>query len=144
MGEQRHVRHHLVVDELVLGGELHDRIEHHDPAAVRVLEDNQGLVVGLAVEKSAVRTQADAEAPVERLFDPAFHRFISLPRNCSLTTTLRGSNASFRTSMAALGLVWPHMNTSSAAQHYSGQLWIEMCDSARTATPETPPFGVKW
>src|SRR4029077_17801295 len=144
VGEQRHVRHHLVVDELVLGGELHDRVEHHHPAKVGIFEDDQTLVLGLAIEEDAVRGQSDTEATVERLFDPAVHRFISLPRRCSLTTTLRGEKASFRISIAARGLVSPHMNTSSAAYPYSGQLWMEMCDSARTATPETPPLGVKW
>src|SRR4029078_9662549 len=144
VSEQRHVAHHLVIDELVLGGELDDAVEHHHPTKVGVLEDDQSLMLGLAVEKDGVRLQTDTEASGERLFDPAVHRFISLPRICSLTTTLRGEKASFKTSMAALGLVWPHMKISSAAYPYSGQLWIEICDSARTATPDTPPFGVKW
>ncbi len=105
MGEQRHMRHHLVVDELVLRGELHDAVEHHHPPEIGVLEDDQTLVLGLAVEEDAVRVQTDTEATVERLFDPAVHRFISLPRRCSLTTTLRGEKASFRTSIAARGSV---------------------------------------
>ena len=115
VSEQRHMRHHLVIDEFVLGGELDDIVQHHHAAEIFVLEDDQSLVLGLAVEKDVVRLQTDTEATVERLFDPAFHRFISLPRMCSLTTTLRGEKASFKTSMAALGLVWPHMKISSAA-----------------------------
>src|SRR4029079_15373532 len=115
VSEQRHVAHHLVIDELVLGGELDDAVEHHHPTKVGVLEDDQSLMLGLAVEKDVVRLQTDTEATVERLFDPAFHRFISLPRICSLTTTLRGEKASFKTSMAALGLVWPQMKLASEA-----------------------------
>ena len=74
MGEQRHMRHHLVIDELVRRGELDDIVEHHHAPEIGVLEDDQPLVLGLAVEKDAVRLQTDTEATVERLFDPAFHR----------------------------------------------------------------------
>jgi len=115
MGEEGHMRHHLVIDELILGRELNDTVEHHHAAVVRVLEDDQALVLGLAVEKDVVGLQTDTEATVERFFDPAFHRFISLPRKCSFTNTLRGEKASFKTSIAALGSVSPHMKTSSAA-----------------------------
>ncbi len=68
------MRHHLVIDELVPGGELDDAVEHHHPAEVRVLEDDQLLVLGLAIEEDAVRLQADTEAAMECLFDPPFHR----------------------------------------------------------------------
>jgi hypothetical protein len=120
VGEQRNVRHHLVVDELVLRRELHDLVEHHHAPEIGVFEDNQPLVLGLAVEEDAVRRQTDTEATVERLFDPAVfdltvHRFISFPRRCSLTNTFPGENASLSTSIDARGLVAPHMKTSSAA-----------------------------
>ena len=37
MSEQRHMRHHLVIDELVLGGDLDDAVKHHHPPKVGVL-----------------------------------------------------------------------------------------------------------
>ena len=40
VGEQRHVRHHLVIDELVLGRDLDDAVEHHHPAKVGVVEND--------------------------------------------------------------------------------------------------------
>ncbi len=88
MGEQRHMRHHLVIDELVLRRQLHDAVEHHHPPEFERFEDDQVLMLGLAIEEDAVRLQAAAETAVQRLFDPPFHRCISLPRMCSLTTTL--------------------------------------------------------
>ena len=115
MGEQRHVRHHLVVDELVPRRELNHAIQHHHPAEIFVLEDNQLLMVRLAVEKDLVRLQVDAETFMECFFDPAVHRSSSLPRSSVLTTTLSGENARFITSMVAFGSAAPHMNTSSAA-----------------------------
>ena len=108
-------RHHLVIDELVLGRQLHHAIEHHHPPEIGRLEDDQMLMLGLAVEEDAVGSQACAETAMQRFFDPAFHLCISLPRKCSFTSTLPGVNASLRTSMARRGLVSPHMNTSSAA-----------------------------
>ncbi len=74
MGEQRHVSHHLVIDELVARGELDDAVQHHHPAEILILEDDQLLVLGLAIEEDLVRLQADAEAVMECLFDPPFHR----------------------------------------------------------------------
>jgi len=115
MGEQRHVAHHLVIDELVLGRQLHHTIEHHHAPEIGRLEDDQMLKLGLAVEEDSVGSQACAETAMQRFFDPAFHLCISLPRKCSFTSTLPGVNASLRTSMARRGLVSPHMNTSSAA-----------------------------
>ena len=64
VGEQRHVAHHLVVDELVLRGELDHPIEHHHPPEFGGLQDDQLLMLGLAVEEDAVRLQTDAEAAV--------------------------------------------------------------------------------
>ena len=74
VGEQRHVGHHLVIDELIPRGELDDAVQHHHPAEILILEDYQLLVFGLAIEEDFVRLQADAEAIVERLFDPPVHR----------------------------------------------------------------------
>jgi hypothetical protein len=74
VGEERHMRHHLVIDEFVPGGELDDTVQHHHPAEILILEDDQLLVLGLAIEEDLVRLQADAEAAMERLFDPPFHR----------------------------------------------------------------------
>ena len=72
--EQRHMGHHLVIDELVTGRELDDAVQHHHPTEILILEDDQLLVLGLAIEEDLVGLQADTEAAMERLFDPPFHR----------------------------------------------------------------------
>ena len=41
------VRHHLVIDELVAGGELTHAVEHQHDAPGRILEDDEMLVLGL-------------------------------------------------------------------------------------------------
>jgi hypothetical protein len=55
MGEERHVRHHLVIDELITGGELDNTVQHHHATEIAVLEDNEMLALGLAIEENAIR-----------------------------------------------------------------------------------------
>jgi hypothetical protein len=55
MGEERHVRHHLVIDELVFRGELYDAVQHHHAAEIAILEDDEMLMLGLAIEENAIR-----------------------------------------------------------------------------------------
>jgi hypothetical protein len=43
-----------VIDELVLGRDLDDAVEHHHPAKVGIIENDQTLVLGLTVEKDAI------------------------------------------------------------------------------------------
>ena len=63
------MRHHLVIDEVVLGGELDNAVEHHHAPELGVVEDDQALVLGVAIEEDTVRFQADTETAVQRLFD---------------------------------------------------------------------------
>ncbi len=67
------MRHHLVIDELVLLGELDDAVEHHHPSEGRVLENDQVLEPGVTLIEHGVAFQAAAEMRVERLIDPALH-----------------------------------------------------------------------
>jgi hypothetical protein len=50
VSEEWHMRHHLVIDELVFGRYLNDTVKHHYPAKILILEDDQALMLGLAVE----------------------------------------------------------------------------------------------
>ena len=74
MREHRHVRHHLVVDELVLGGDLGRAVEHQHLAEEFVLEQHQMLVLGLHLVEHALDLVGHAEALgiEQRLGNPAF------------------------------------------------------------------------
>src|SRR3546814_21042751 len=98
-------------------------------------------MLGLAVVDDLVGLQRQPEMRMQALLYPAAHR--PLPRRCSATTTCDGLKRARRTSTARCGSAAPHMKMSSAAYPDSGQEWIEMSDSASTATPEIPSFGVK-
>ena len=71
--EQRHVRHHLVIDELVLGGDLGRAVEHQHLAEELVLEQHQVLVLGLHLVEHALDLVGHAEALgiEQRLGNPA-------------------------------------------------------------------------
>ena len=71
--EQRHVRHHLLVDEFVALGDLGGAVEHQHLAEERLLEQHQVLVLGLRLVEHLVDPVAHAEAEVveQRLGDPA-------------------------------------------------------------------------
>ena len=60
--EDRHVRHHLVIDELVLGGDLGRAIEHQHLAEELVLEQHQMLVLGLHLVEHPLDLVGHAEA----------------------------------------------------------------------------------
>ena len=47
MGQQRHMGDHLMIDELVPGGELHDTVQRQHTPEHPVVEDDQVLDVGL-------------------------------------------------------------------------------------------------
>ena len=85
MGEQRHMRHHLLVDEFVAFGYLGRAVEHQHLAEIGLLEQHQMLMLGLHFVKYFVDREGHAEAEiVEQSFgDPApFGRFLrhdSLP-----------------------------------------------------------------
>ena len=70
---QRHVRHHLVVDELVRRRELAHAVEHQHRAPGLVLEDDEVLVLGLDLVQDLIRLEAHAPVWMKRLLDPAIH-----------------------------------------------------------------------
>ena len=74
VGEERHVRHHLVVDEFVLGGDLGRAVEHQHLAEELVLEQHQMLVLGLHLVEHLLDLEGHAEAfGIEQgLGNPAF------------------------------------------------------------------------
>jgi hypothetical protein len=65
MGEDRHVAHHLVIDELIAGGDLRCPVEHEDTAEVRVLEQHEMLVLGARLMQHPRHLEARLES--ERL-----------------------------------------------------------------------------
>ncbi len=74
MGEDRYMRHHLVIDELVLGGDLRGTVEHQYLAEELVLEQHKVLVLGLHFVEHPVDLVGHAEAlRIEQgLGNPAF------------------------------------------------------------------------
>src|SRR5690606_29348726 len=106
-------------DELVVLGRLDDAVEEEGAAEDRILDDEQFLESGLALEKHAVGTKPlrDRRA-VQLLLDPARLVHVAAPpppRRCSLTAMKRGANARRSTGTAFCGSHLPHMKTSSAA-----------------------------
>jgi hypothetical protein len=72
--QDRHVGHHLVIDELVARGDLRGAVEHQHLAEVLLLEQHEVLVLGLLLVKHLVDREGHAEAEVveQRLGKPAF------------------------------------------------------------------------
>ena len=94
MGQQRNVRDHLMVDELVSGGGLHHPIQAEHAAVHRVVEDHHVLVVGLLAEQDPRHLQRLANALVERLAVPLRHGGSAVsPRSNSSTWTSVGRKA---------------------------------------------------
>jgi hypothetical protein len=73
VGEQRHVRHHLLVDELVALRDLGGAVEHQHFADIGLLEQHQMLVLGLQLVEHLVDREGHAEAEIveQRLGKPA-------------------------------------------------------------------------
>src|SRR3546814_15280743 len=136
-GEQRNVRHHLMGGELVALGGLGDAVERHDPAEGRVRVDHEILEVGAAPVQDLTDLVGHGDMLVQVLAGP-LRAQSTRPRLCSMTLMLSGPNAARSTGMPSYGLQSPHMNTSSAAKLRSGHVWLLMCDSASTTTPEMP------
>ncbi len=113
VGQDRHVGHHLVIDELVALGGLDDVIEGHHPAQHRVLEYHHPLVLGLAVVENLGGFELEPEALVQGLLIPTSHP--ARPRRISSTAMRSGLKAARRVSIVACGSAPPHMKTSSAA-----------------------------
>jgi hypothetical protein len=99
VGEQRHVRHHLVIDELVALGRLRDAVERHDPAEGRVRVDHEILEVGSAPVQDLTDLVGHGDVLVEFLAEPRAAAQSTRPRLCSITLMLSGPNASRRTGM---------------------------------------------
>ena len=64
MGEDRHMGHHFVVDELVLCRDLGGTVEHQNLAEERVLEQDEMLVLGLHFVEHPLDLVGHAEAQV--------------------------------------------------------------------------------
>ena len=73
MGEQRHMRHHFLIDEFVFLADLGRAIEHQHLAEERLLEQDEMLVRGLLLVEHSVGLigHAEAERIEQRLGDPA-------------------------------------------------------------------------
>ena len=73
VGKQRHMRHHLLIDEFVALGDLGCAVEHHHLAEERLLEQHEVLVLGLRFMEHFVDPVAHAKAEVveQRLGNPA-------------------------------------------------------------------------
>ncbi|CCK12371.1 hypothetical protein BN126_2552 [Cronobacter sakazakii 680] len=46
VGQQRHMRHHFVIDKFIAFGGLHHAVQRHHPAKGGVFENNQILMIG--------------------------------------------------------------------------------------------------
>ena len=74
VGEDRHMGHHLVIDELVARGDLRGAVQHQHLAEVLLLEQHEVLVRGLLLVQHLVDREGHAEAEVveQGLGKPAF------------------------------------------------------------------------
>ena len=113
VGQDRHVREHLVVDELVALGGLDDIVQDQHPAQGPVLEHDHALMRGPAVVEDFFGFQLESQTRVQDFLEPPGHR--TRPRRISSTARRPGRKAARRTSIAARGSAQPHMKTSSAA-----------------------------
>ena len=113
MGQNRQMGEHLVIDELVLLRRLYHLVQGQHPSEGLVLEDDETLVIGLAVVVDGVGSETQLEVVVQLLDPPAAHT--PRPRRCSSTTMRDGLKRSRSTSTAFSGLASPHMKMSSAA-----------------------------
>ena len=64
MRQDRHMGHHLVVDELVLGGDLGRAVEHQHLAEERVLEQDEVLMLRLHLVDHTLDLEGHAKAEV--------------------------------------------------------------------------------
>src|SRR5690606_23288216 len=77
-GHQRHVGHHLMVDELVERGELKDAVENEHRAPDSILENDKVLMLSFLLMEDLVRLHANTPVGMKRLLDPALHRPASI------------------------------------------------------------------
>ena len=72
--QDRHVRHHLVIDELVRGGDLGGAVQHQHFAEMLLLEQDQMVVAGLLLVEHPLDLEGHAEAEIveQRFRNPAF------------------------------------------------------------------------
>ena len=91
VGKQRHVRHHLMVDELVLAGDLRGSVEHQHLAEERMLEQNEMLVRGLHLVDHPLDLVGHAEAEIveQRFGNPAFFGHARAPGSARRRQTTR-------------------------------------------------------
>ena len=91
MRQDRHMRHHLVVDELVLRGDLGGAVQHQDFAEMLLLEQDQMVVAGLLLVEHPFDLEGHAEAKIveQRFRDPAFCGHGSPSSACQLRRLTR-------------------------------------------------------
>ena len=136
MGKQRHMRHHLVIDELVAHRDLGGAVERDQAAEPHGVDDDQALVrrgeiiedfghpvfggkpillmQGLAVPERAVGPPRQAVLAAHRLPRPSTAQAPS-PRRCSVSRISRGRKARRSTPTQSSGRASPHMKMSRAA-----------------------------
>ena len=83
--QDRQVRQHLVIDELVGLGGLNDTVQGEHPSEGGVAEQQEVLMLGLRLEQHLLDSQAALVVPVQRLPEPVAHS--PWPRRCSVTAT---------------------------------------------------------
>src|SRR3546814_440619 len=103
----------LVIDELVPLRRLDDAVEDQHPAEVRVLEQDQVLMLAFPLVEDFVDFQPGLDTPIQGLRKPVGHQ--TRPRRCSSTSIRSGLKARRKTSIALCGLAPPHMKMSIAA-----------------------------
>jgi len=108
----RHVDHHLVIDELVALAGLHDAVQDQHPAERPVLEHQHLLQAGMPAQKDTLDLDPLPPVRVVLLLEPVHHR---TPRSCSESAIRPAPKACRSTGTTSCGRVAPHMNTSIAA-----------------------------
>src|SRR3546814_12801299 len=127
---------HLVVDEFIALGALHDAVQRQHAAEAAGLEDADLLVFRLALEEDFLDFVTLAEPGIQRFVKPGGHRIS--PRFISVHWMLSGRKARRSTGMALAGWPSPQTTAARAASTFSGQVWVCVRLSARTAPPELP------
>ena len=119
--QQRNMRHHLLVDELVRLGDLHHAVQHQHAPMRDAVEDEDVLV--RAADPGDLGLAAETLAPgrVERFLDPGAaaarvgHGSSVRPRLCSASCTRPGEKPAFSAGSARKASQPPQTKMSSAA-----------------------------
>ena len=116
VGDDGRMGHHLMIDELIALGRLHDAVQRQEPPELGVLKDLKALMLGLAVIENRIDLQALPVGAVKLFVKPGHDAASTIPspRRNSFTCTSAALNARRSTSTARRGSASPHMKTSNA------------------------------